>query len=57
MAKHLDAEENIVGQAKKNIKNLDKVITKAQNPSTHLFGTFYISFAIAIKSATATIQT
>ena len=53
--KDLEKEENIVGQLKSNIENLDKKITEAQNPSTRLPDVSYIIFAVVIRSATAIV--
>lgn len=64
VSQDLEAGENMVGQAKNNIKNLDKRITKVQNPSTHLSDVFYthsldisyITFVTTIRFAIAIVQ-
>ncbi len=52
----LEAEENMVGQAKSSIENLDRRITEAQNLSTHLLDVSHITFATTAKSAAAAVQ-
>ncbi len=56
VSQDLEAEENMVGQAKSSIKNLDRRITKAQNPSTGLPDVPHTTSAAAARSAAAVVQ-
>lgn len=53
VSQDLEKEENIVGQAKSSIKNLDKRITEAQNSSTCLPDISHTICTTAAKCATA----
>ncbi len=63
VSQDLEAEENMIGQAKSSIENLDRRITEAQNPSTrlpdvphtHLPDVPHITSAAAARSAAATV--
>lgn len=57
VSKDLEEEENIVGQAKSGIKEIDGKITEAQNPSTRLPNIAHTTFAIAARSTTTAVQT
>lgn len=50
VSKDLETEENIVGQSKKSIENLDRIITKAQNSSTRLPNVSYTISAFDVRS-------
>ncbi len=60
----LEVKENIVGQVKSNIKNLDRRITETQNPSTCLPDIPYTRFpdvpytnsAVVARSDTTAVQ-
>ncbi len=64
VSQDLEAEENMVGQAKSSIENLDSRITEAQNPSTRLPDVPhtrlpdvpYTTSAAAARSAAAAVQ-
>ena len=53
VSKDLEKEKNMVRQAKSSIKEIDKRIIEAQNPSAYFHDVAYIIFAIAARSATA----
>ncbi len=52
----LEAEENKMRQAKSSIKNLDKRITKAQNPSIRLSDISHTTSVTTAKSVAITVQ-
>lgn len=55
ISKDLEAEKNMVGQAKNIIIKLDRRIIEAQNTFIHLFDVFYTISATAARSATAAV--
>lgn len=55
VSKDLETEENIVGQSKNSIKNLDRKITEAQNPSTRLLNVSHTISTAAVRSAAAVV--
>lgn len=55
VSKNLEAEENIIRQAKSSIENLDKKITETQNPYTCLFDLSHTTVA-AVRSAATAVQ-
>ena len=51
VSKNLKEEENMVGQAKNNIKKIDRKIIEAQNPFTRLFDVAHTTSAVIARYA------
>ena len=55
-SKNLEEKENMVGQAKSSIEEIDKRITKAHKLFARLLDVAHTTSAVAARSAAATIQ-